>query len=146
MMGELDWPDGGSETGLLDVGGRYRVDVLAWAEVGADGVRFREGAEPLVLEWDRVLHALAAHVGEPEGVSTVVFDLVVERKEADCLVCRFDADPGEASQSTARTLAERLGRGRCSRSLLELAAEGVPTRSYPDLDALAAGSLEELGY
>ena len=145
-MGEFDWPDGGPEGLSLDVGGRYCVEVLAWAELGTDGVRFREGAEPRVLAWDRVLHALAAYVGEPEGVSTVVFDLVVERKEADCLVCRFDADPGEAAQAAARTLAERLGRRRCSRSLLELAAEGVPTRSYADLDALAAGSLDELGY
>lgn len=145
-MGEFDWPDGGPETGWLDAGGRYRVEVLAWAEIRTDGVCFREGAEPRLLPWDRVLQALAAHVGEPEGVSTVVFDLVVERKETDCLVCRFDADPGEAAQAAARALVGRLGRGRCSRSLLELAAEGVPTRSYADLDALAAGSLDELGY
>lgn len=145
-MGEFDWPDGGPDSHSLEVAGHYRVEVLAWAEIGEDGVRFREGAELRVLAWDRVLHALAAHVGEPEGVSTVVFDLVIERKETDCLVCRFDADPGEGAQTAARTLAERLGRGRCSRSLLELAAEGVPTRSYADLDALAAGSLEELGY
>jgi hypothetical protein len=145
-MGEFDWPDGGPDGTCFDSGERYRVEVLAWAEIGADGVRFREGVEPRVLGWDRVLHALAAHVGEPEGVSTVVFDLVVERKETDCLVCRFDADPGESAQTAARAIADRLGRARCSRSLLELAAEGVPTRSYADLDALAAGSLVELGY
>jgi hypothetical protein len=145
-MGEFEWPDAGPGNDATDAAGRYRVEVLAWAEVAAEGVRFRAGAEPRVLGWDRVLHALAAHIGEPEGVSTVVFDLVVERKEADCLVCRFDADPGEAAQSVAKTLAAQLGRPRCSRSLLELAAEGVPGRSYADLDALAAGSLEELGY
>jgi hypothetical protein len=139
------------DTSFRDLGGahdareRYRVELLAWAEVAEDGVRFREGSEPRRLPWDRVLHALAAHVGEPEGVSTVVFDLVVERKQIECLVCRFDADPGEAAQRVAREIALRIGRERCSRSLLELAAEGVPTRAYADLDGLAAGSLEELG-
>jgi hypothetical protein len=131
--------------GGRDAGERYRVDVLAWAEVGPDGVRFREGAEQRTLAWNRVLHALAAHVGEPEGVSTVVFDLVIERKATDCLVCRFDADPGEAAQAVAREILERIGRERCSRSLAELAAEGIPTRAYADLDGLAAGSLEDLG-
>lgn len=145
-MGEFDWTGAEAAGGAHDPGGRYRVDVLAWAEVCAEGVRFREGSETRVLQWEWVQHALAAHVGEPEGVSTIVFDLVVERKETDCLVCRFDADPGEAAQATACSITERLGRSRCSRSLLELAAEGVPTRSYADLDALAAGSLAELGY
>jgi hypothetical protein len=124
----------------------YRVEVLPWAEVGSGGIVYREGPEPATLPWSRVLHALAAYVGEPEGVCTIVFDLVVERKEAECLVCRFDADPGASAQTVARTLLDRLGRGRCSRSLADLAAEGVPTRSYADLDSLAEASLEELGF
>jgi hypothetical protein len=136
---------GFGDFGGRDAGERYRVEVLAWAEVAAGGVRFREGAEGRLLAWERVLHALAAHVGEPEGVSTVVFDLVIERKQTECLVCRFDADPGEAAQGVAREILERIGRERCSRSLAELAAEGIPTRTYADLEALAAGSLEDLG-
>jgi hypothetical protein len=124
---------------------RYRVEVLPWAEVKAEGIVFREGPDDRTLPWSRVLHALAAYVGEPEGVSTIVFDLVIERKETECLVCRFDADPGEAAQAAAVALLERLGRARCSRSLADLAKEGVPTRSYPDLDTLAEASLEELG-
>ncbi len=124
---------------------RYRVEVLPWAEVQAAGIVFREGPADRTLPWSRILHALAAYVGEPEGVSTIVFDLVVERKETECLVCRFDADPGEAAQAVASTLLERLGRARCSRSLADLAKEGLPTRSYPDLDTLAEASLEELG-
>jgi hypothetical protein len=124
---------------------RYRVEVLPWAEVKAEGIAFREGPADRTLPWAKVLHALAAYVGEPEGVCTIVFDLVVERKETECLVCRFDADPGEAAQRAARALLEGLGRARCSRSLADLAKEGVPTRSYADLDALAEASLEELG-
>ena len=49
----------------------------------------------------RILHALAAEVGEPEGVRTVVFDLLVERKATGCVVCRFDADPGPEAKALA---------------------------------------------
>ena len=143
-MGKEEWPGPSFPKGFEDAA-RYRVELLAWAEVQPDGIAFREGAEPRHLRWDRVLTALAAHVGEPEGVSTVVFDLVVERKDAECLVCRFDADPGEAAQGTARALLDALGRERCSRSLAELATDGIPGRSYADLESLAAGSLQELG-
>jgi hypothetical protein len=143
-MGEFDAPGFGLGC-ECDAAERYRVDVLPWAEVAADGIRFREAGEPRLLPWGRILTALAAHVGEPEGVSTVVFDLVIERKESDVLVCRFDADPGDAAQETARRLVAKLGRARCTRSLRELALEGVPSRSYADLESLAAGSLEDLG-
>ena len=129
-----------------DSSSRYRVELLSWAEVGPGGVAFREGTRPALLPWTRIQHALAAYVGEPEGVSTIVFDLLVERKDDECLVCRLDADPGEAAQAIARVLVEQLGRARCSRSLADLAAEGVPTRAYADLDALAEGALEELGH
>ena len=127
-----------------DGSSRYRVEVLPRAEVGPDGIVFRDGREHRTLPWNRLLHALAAYVGEPEGVCTIVFDLVVERKEAECLVCRFDADPGEPARTVARALLDGVGRARCSRSLADLALDGVPTRSYADLDALAEGSLEEL--
>jgi hypothetical protein len=144
-MGELDGRFDGLPGGAGDAASRYRVEVLPWAAVEPGGVVFRDRGESLQLGWDRVLHALAAHVGEPEGVSTVVFDLLVERKHTECLVFRFDADPGEAAQAVAQTLVEQIGRERCSRSLQALAAEGVPTRAYADLEALAAGSLEDLG-
>jgi len=128
-----------------DASSRYRVEVLPWAEIGVGGIAFSEGPAQRTLPWSRILHALAAYVGEPEGVCTIVFDLVVERKETECLVCRFDAEPGEPARTVARALLGGLGRARCSRSLAELAAEGVPTRSYADLDSLAEASLEELG-
>jgi hypothetical protein len=128
-----------------EVAARYRVEVLPWVEVGEHGVSHFGGGRRLTLQWASVLHALAAQVGEPEGVRTIVFDLLVERKERECLVCRFDADPGPAAQSIAQRMAAGLGRGRCSASLLELAAEGAPSSAFPDLDSLAEGVLEELG-
>jgi hypothetical protein len=144
-MGSTKWPSPIFSDDFDGAVARYRVDLLAWAEVQADGVGFRAGSERKLLRWDRVLHALAANVGEPEGVSTVVFDLIVERKDAECLACRFDADPGEAAQAAARAILGALGRERCSRSLVELAGEGVASRSYTDLESLAIGSLADLG-
>jgi hypothetical protein len=124
---------------------RYRVDVLAWPEVGEHGVTHLAGGRRATLQWASVLRALAAQVGEPEGVRTIVFDLVVERKEDECAVCRLDAEPGRQAQSIAQRIAQGLGRDRCSRSLLELAAEGEPTRSFADLERLEEDALEELG-
>lgn len=144
-MGNDEWQGMGFPDDPVAASARYRVELLAWAELQPDGIAFRSGVETQVLRWDRVLHALAAQVGEPEGVSTVVFDLVVERKEAECLVRRFDADLGDTARDAARQLVQALGREHCSRSLLALADEGVPAHSYEDLESLAAGSLEDLG-
>ena len=127
-----------------DASARYRVELLESAEVGESGIAYAEGRSRATLRWERIERALAAQVGEPEGVRTIVFDLVVERKHTECLVRRFDAEPGEPAQAIAQAIARHVGRARCSRSLLELAAEGVPTRSHPDLETLAEDALEEL--
>jgi hypothetical protein len=124
---------------------RYRVEVLAWAEVGEHGVAYFAGGRRRTLQWASVIRALAAQVGEPEGVRTIVFDLVVERKGDECSVSRFDADPGPDAQEIAGRIATGLGRSRCSRSLLELAADGQPSRSFADLESLAEDALEDLG-
>jgi hypothetical protein len=124
---------------------RYRVEVLPWAEVGDHGVSYLGGSRRETLQWASVLHALAAEVGEPEGVRTVVFDLVVEQGRGGCQVCRFDADPGPDAQEMAVQIATGLGRGRCSRSLLELAHDGAPGRHVADLETLAEAALKELG-
>lgn len=124
---------------------RYHVDVLAWAEAGDHGVSHLNGSRRETLQWASVLYALAAEVGEPEGVRTVVFDLVVERKDRACVVCRFDAEPGLEAQEVAMQIAAGLGRTRCSRSLLALASDGAASRQVPDLEALAERAIEELG-
>ncbi|MDJ0866034.1 MAG: hypothetical protein QNK03_08000 [Myxococcota bacterium] len=124
----------------------YRVELLVGAEVGERGVQHRIGADAQLLDWGRVEHALAAEVGEPEGVRTVVFDLLVERKPNECLVVRFAADPGDDAQLVASLIERHVDAERCSVSLHELAAEGIPTRWYPDLVSLAEDALDELGY
>lgn len=127
-----------------DVSARYRVEVLPWVEVGEHGVGYFAGGRRTTLQWASVLYGLSTQVGEPEGVCTVVFDLVVERKGDECQVCRFDADPGPDAQRLAEQIVVGLGRSRCSRSLIELASDGHPSRMVPDLDTVAEQALEEL--
>jgi hypothetical protein len=128
-----------------DGAARYCVDVLTWAEVGEHGVSYLNGGRRETLQWASVLRGLAAEVGEPEGVRTVVFDLVVELKDRSCVVCRFDAEPGLDAQEVAMQIAASIGRERCARSLTALASEGQASRQVPDLDTLAEAALAELG-
>jgi hypothetical protein len=129
-----------------EVRARYHVEVLPWAEVGEHGVGYFAGARRTTLQWASVLHASSAQVGEPEGVCTVVFDLVVERKGEEFQVCRFDADPGPGAQRFAARIVAGLGRSRCSRSLLALSTDGHPNEWLPDLDAVAEKALEDLAW
>ncbi len=127
-----------------DLGARYHVDVLPWVEVGEHGVGYFDGGRRALLQWASVLYGLSAQVGEPEGVCTVVFDLIVGRKGDACQVCRFDADPGPDAQRFAGRIVAGLGHSRCSRSLLALQADGHPGQWLPDLDSVAEQALQEL--
>jgi len=80
-----------------------------------------------------VEHAIAAEVGEPEGVRTTVFDLVV-RENGGWLAYRLDAEPGEDAMDLAQGIARSLPAGCSSASLKSLATDGIPGRWYPDLD------------
>ena len=117
-------------------GGRaYRVHLLGDAEFCAAGVAHREGGRRAVLEWRHVRHVLAAEVGEPEGVRTIVFDLVA-RADGDWVAYRLDAEPGEEALQMARRIERSLAAGCSSASLKSIAADGIPTRWYPDLKSL----------
>mgnify|MGYP001822848488 CR=1 FL=1 len=97
-----------------EVRARYSVRLLAGAQATERGVVHQEGAAERLLEWGEVDWVLAAEVGEPQGVRTVVFDLVVDGGAGSFAVCRFDAEPGEDAVAVARAIAgalpaERLG-------------------------------------
>lgn len=124
---------------------RYRVEVLVETEVGPQGISHRVGPDRRLLPWGQVECALVAEVGEPEGVRTVVFDLVIERKPDECLVCRFDADPTEDARGVAVSIRRHLAPEFIAPSLHELADEGISTRRYPDLETLAEATLAQLG-
>ncbi len=125
---------------------RYRVHLLPDAKPTERGVVYRRGEDRFLLAWSRVEHALGAEVGEPEGVRTIVFDLALEVSGAECVVCRLDAEPGEEATAVARAIQLGIGRERGSASLRALAAEGLPTRCYSDLETLSEANLETLRF
>lgn len=125
---------------------RYRVSVLTAAEATDAGIAYRDDAGgPSQLSWTEVQFALAAEVGEPEGVRTIVFDLVLDRRDDRYAVCRLDADPGEDAMSLARAIVAGLGPGIDCPSIKSVATDGTPSRWYPDLQSLAEAALEILG-
>jgi hypothetical protein len=80
-----------------------------------------------LLRWADVLGAVAAEVGEPEGVRTIVFDLLARASRGGLVAVRLDAEPGEPRPSW------RSGSPRRSASARGLAAQ---PRGRRDPDAL----------
>ena len=113
----------------------YRVQLLTDARLTPAGIAYRCGSRSPVVEWGRVKHATAAEVGEPQGVRTIVFDLVLEAGDEEWVVCRFDADPSEAAMVTARAIVGALPAGRVGGSIKSLATDGVASRWYPDIES-----------
>jgi hypothetical protein len=101
-----------------------------------------------VLEWIAIRRALAAEVAEPEGVCSVVFDLLVravaEPEGHVFTVFRLDAEPGEDAQRLAGLLARKLAQGAAGPSIKRLAVEGVASNRYQDLAEFEAAALESL--
>ncbi|MDJ0852569.1 MAG: hypothetical protein QNK04_29725 [Myxococcota bacterium] len=127
-----------------EVCARYRVEVLLEGRAARDGLfHWHDGSEQ-VLPWTGVIRVFAAEVGEPQGIRTVVFDLVVA--EADGFsVCRFDAEPGDPAIAAARNLTECIPAERLGASVKSLAAEGIAVDWYPDVETFeeaALGALE----
>ena len=83
-------------------------------------------------------------LGEPQGVRTIVFDLVVDRSAGSYAVCRFDAEPGEDAVAVARLIAGALPAERLGASIKSLAADGVTCCWYPDLESLEEAALTSL--
>lgn len=131
---------------LVQVPSRCRVLLLPDPRATERGVVYRRGDDRYLLAWPRVRIALAAEVGEPEGVCTTVFDLALDGTGSECVICRIDADPGEGAQELARAIELGLGRDRCNASLKNLAHEGVPTRHYEDLETLTEAHLEAIRF
>ena len=123
---------------------QYRAHLLVGAEPTEQGLAHWQGEESLLLSWSRVRRALAAEIGEPEGVRTVVFDLVIAIEGPECVALRFDADPGDDARSIARAIGRGVGPERCDVSLHTVAAEGFATFTYPDLEPFDAACLDSV--
>jgi hypothetical protein len=121
--------------------GAYRSQVLQAPRLGRTGVEHGSAGRRRTLTWGEVATALAAEVGEPQGVRTIVFDLLVDGPDGR-VALRFDAEPGDDATAIARILTGALGE-RARPSLKGLAADGVPTRWFPDLASFEEAAAEE---
>ncbi len=123
-----------------EAGPRYRVELLAGARPTEEGVVCGDDASIRLVPWSRVRRAMAAEVGEPQGVRAIVFDLAVDEAE-ECVLYRFDAEPGEDAIEVARVIAEALAPDRTEGSIKSLATDGIASRWYPDLESLEEANL-----
>ena len=125
----------------------YRVSVLFDASPSDQGICHREPGGNTLVAWDAIQTALAGEVGEPEGVRTIVFDLVVDRVVTPegvlFSVFRLDAEPGSDAMNLAKAIAKGIG-DRSSASIKSLAAEGVPSLWYPDLEEFEVAAAQSL--
>ena len=123
-----------------EAGPRYRVELLAGVRPTEEGVVCADDASIRLVDWSCVRRAMAAEIGEPQGVRTIVFDLVVDEAE-ECVLYRFDADPGEDAVAVARIIAGALAPDRAEGSIKSLATDGIASRWYPDLESFEEANL-----
>ncbi|MEM7411238.1 MAG: hypothetical protein AAF430_13460 [Myxococcota bacterium] len=112
------------------------VVIAAAAQADETGIRFEGPAGTEEVGWDAIVGAVAAEVGEPQGVCAIVFDLRVRRAGISHTL-RLDADPGEGAIDWARQIAAGIG-VRAGPSIKALAIDGVPSRWFPDLASFEA--------
>jgi len=141
------------DTSLLELAsdgrsGRYRVQLLANPELCERGISHGDPSDPGVIEWAAIRWALAAEIGEPEGVRTIIFDLVLGRipgEDASAFeICRLGAEPGEEAMEMASAIARALAPQFSAPSIKSLATEGTPSRWYQNLEEFEAAALESL--
>jgi hypothetical protein len=113
----------------------YRAELLRDVRVEAHGLLHRTAAGERLLRWEEVWFAVAAEIGEPEGVRAIVVDLVLGRDALGWRAARIDAEPGCFAEEIARAIQSGLPRGRRGPSIKTLAADGVASQWYPDLES-----------
>jgi len=112
----------------------YHAQLLREARVGAEGLLHRVAGAERRLSWAEIWFAVAAEIGEPEGVRAIVFDLVVGRDDRGWRALRLDAEPGPFAEEVARAIHLRVPRARCGPSIRSLANDGVPSQWFADLE------------
>jgi hypothetical protein len=120
----------------------YRLQLLEDPHLSAAGIEHGPVRCRELLRWRDVIGALAAEVGEPEGVRTIVFDLLAQTRGGRVAV-RLDAEPGEPASAVAQTVAAALGE-RARPSIKSLAADGIATLWFPDLTSFEETAAAEL--
>lgn len=123
---------------------RYPVRVLESPRLEPGGIAHGPASARELLDWGKVERVVVAEVGEPEGVRTIVCDLI-GTSGGGTAVHRLDAEPGDSAIALARALERGIGSARAPASLKSLAADGLATRWFPDLQSFEEAALEELG-
>ena len=113
----------------------YRAQRLHGVRIDPRGLLHEVAGAERLLAWDDVWFAVAAELGEPEGVRAIVFDLVVGRDGSGWQVLRLDAEPGPLAQEIARALQTGLPRDRRGPSIKSLASDGVPSQWFADVES-----------
>jgi hypothetical protein len=131
-MGRANASSADRTTARSDAG--YRVEVLREVRLVAQGIAHRTQGGEETLGWDDVRLAVAAEVGEPEGVRTIVFDLVLGRDRDGWRAARLDADPGPVAEEIARAIHAGIPVERRGPSIKSLATDGVPSWWFADLE------------
>jgi len=128
-----------------EVQARYAVRLLADARPTPQGLIHRTAAGEQLVSWGRVQYALAAEIGEPQGIRTIVFDLVIAVDDQRWTVLRFDEEPGEDAEAVALVLAEAIPTERLGAAVKSLASESVIGEWFsdvPDFEENAIAMLE----
>jgi hypothetical protein len=123
----------------------YRLQLLEEPRIMRAGIEHGPEQGRELLQWRDVLGAVAAEVGEPEGVRTIVFDLLARAGRAGRVALRLDAEPGQPATAVAQVIAVAIGE-RARPSITSLAFDGVATLWFPDLETfeeVASGELVE---
>jgi hypothetical protein len=127
-----------------EVRARYRVELLGDAVAAERGVLHREGGEDRILPWSEVRRVVASEVGEPQGVRTMIFDLVVGFGNEEFRIRRFDAAPGQDAVEAAELMARHVpGEFLCA-SIKALTTDGLPLEWHPDLESFEESALAAL--
>ena len=124
---------------------RLRVHRLPEPKVTERGVLYRRGGQRYLLAWTRVAQAFAAEVGDADGPGLTLFDLVLEGRGAECVVCRMDVPPGETALRAARAILLALGPDACDAGVRTLAEDGVAPR-LPDAETFGQRVLESIRF
>src|SRR3989442_13747293 len=82
----------------------YRLHSLEEPRVSRAGIEHGPERGRELLRWRDVLGAVAAEVGEPEGVRTIVFDLLAQASRGERVALRLCVEPGEQADAPAQGL------------------------------------------
>jgi hypothetical protein len=124
-----------------EVQARYAVRLLADAQPAPEGLVHLTADGVQHVGWGDVQYVLAAEIGEPQGIRTILFDLVLAGRDGCWSVLRFDEEPGEDAEAVAEILAAAIPTDRLGAAVKSLASESVVAEWFPDVPTFEVTAL-----